>query len=528
MKKQIELVIPPENINDKDFLYTAASEKLKLNPSEITAVIPIKRSVDARSRDPVFRILCNVFINENPTQEEFKIEYKPVKGNLPAGQAGKRVLIVGCGPAGMFAALRLIELGVKPIIIERGKDVQSRRKDLRAIQQFHTVNPDSNYCFGEGGAGTYSDGKLYTRSTKRGDVKKILNVLVQHGATKDILIDTHPHIGSNNLPDVVKAMRETIISCGGEIHFDSRVTDFILKENLPAGQAGKILGVVVNEELEFIGDAVILATGHSARDIFYLLYKRNIKIEPKPFALGVRIEHPQQLINEIQYHTKEKQEALPAASYNLACEINGRGVYSFCMCPGGIIVPTATSPGEIVVNGMSLSRRDSPFANSGFVVSVDEKDWRKYEKEYPFSALKLQQEIEALSFELAGRTQSAPAQRVTDFVKGIQSSALPNTSYIPGLTSAPLHEALPPFITKNLKKALLIFNKKMKGYFTEEAIIVSPESRTSSPIKIPRVKETLMHIEIEGLFPCGEGAGYAGGIVSAAIDGENCADAIAR
>ena len=284
----------------------------------------------------------------------------------------------------------------------------------------------------------------------------------------------------------------------------------------------------MTEEKEFIADAVILATGHSARDIFYLLHKRNIKIEPKPFALGVRIEHPQSLINEIQYHTKEKQEALPAAAYNLACEINGRGVYSFCMCPGGIIVPAATSPGEIVVNGMSLSKRDSPFANSGFVISVDEKDWKKYEKDYPFSALKLQQEIETLSFELANGRQSAPAQRVTDFVNGVQSSTLPDSSYIPGLTSAPLHEALPHFIVKNLRKALIIFNKKMKGYFTEEAQIVSPESRTSSPLKIPRDKETLMHIEVEGLFPCGEGAGYAGGIVSAAIDGENCADAAVK
>jgi len=512
MIKQTELVIPPQNLNDKDFLYKSASEKLKFNPSEISAVVPVKRSIDARSKNPVFRILCDIFINENPAAEDFNIDYKHVKGN-------KKVIIVGCGPAGIFAALRLIESGIKPVIIERGKDVQTRRKDLREIQQFHRVNPDSNYCFGEGGAGTYSDGKLYTRSTKRGDVKKILNILVQHGAAQDILIDAHPHIGSNKLPDVVKTIRETIINSGGEIHFNSRVTDFILKEK-------KICGVIINDEKEFLGDSVILATGHSARDIFYLLHKKNIKIEPKPFALGVRIEHPQSLINEIQYHTKEKHENLPAASYNLTCEINGRGIYSFCMCPGGIIVPTATSPGEIVVNGMSLSRRDSQYANSGFVVSVNEKDWQKYEGNYPFSALKLQQEIETLSFELANKTQSAPAQRVTDFVQGIQSSTLPGTSYIPGLTSAPLHDLLPSFITKNLKEALLIFNKKMKGYYTEEAQIVSPESRTSSPIKIPRDKETLMHIEVEGLFPCGEGAGYAGGIVSAAIDGENCADAV--
>jgi len=514
MIKQTELVIRPQNLNDKDFLYKSASEKLKFNPSEISAVVPVKRSIDARSKNPVFRILCDIFINENPAAEDFNIDYKHVKGN-------KKVIIVGCGPAGIFAALRLIESGIKPVIIERGKDVQTRRKDLREIQQFHRVNPDSNYCFGEGGAGTYSDGKLYTRSTKRGDVKKILNILVQHGAAQDILIDAHPHIGSNKLPDVVKTIRETIINSGGEIHFNSRVTDFILKEK-------KICGVIINDEKEFLGDSVILATGHSARDIFYLLHKKNIKIEPKPFALGVRIEHPQSLINEIQYHTKEKHENLPAASYNLTCEINGRGIYSFCMCPGGIIVPTATSPGEIVVNGMSLSRRDSQYANSGFVVSVNEKDWQKYEGNYPFSALKLQQEIETLSFELANKTQSAPAQRVTDFVQGIQSSTLPGTSYIPGLTSAPLHDLLPSFITKNLKEALLIFNKKMKGYYTEEAQIVSPESRTSSPIKIPRDKETLMHIEIERLFPCGEGAGYAGGIISAAIDGENCANSIVK
>ncbi len=515
MKKQIEIVLSPDNINNKSALYKAASEKLNVPVEEISAVVQLRRSVDGRSKNPVFRISAEIYLDEFPVEEK-KIEYNPVKDNN-----GKKIIIVGCGPAGMFAALRLIELGIKPVIIERGKEVQARRKDLRAIQQDHIVNPDSNYCFGEGGAGTYSDGKLYTRSIKRGDVKKILKILVQHGATQDILVDAHPHIGSNKLPNVVKEMRETILRCGGEIHFDSRVTGFILDNK-------KMKGVNVNEKEEYTGDSVILATGHSARDIYYLLHHYNIKIEPKPFAIGVRIEHPQALINEIQYHSKEKNPNLPAASYTLACNVEGRGVYSFCMCPGGIIVPTATAPGEIVVNGMSLSRRDSPFANSGFVVSVNESDWEKFNPDYPFSGLKLQQEIEKHSFELANKTQSAPAQKVTDFVAGKISQNLPATSYIPGLTSAPLHKELPGFVTNGLKKALAIFNKKMRGYFSEEAIIVATESRTSSPVRIPRDRGTYMHVDITGLFPSGEGAGYAGGIVSAAIDGENCADAVAK
>jgi uncharacterized FAD-dependent dehydrogenase len=510
MKKQTELIIPPERLHDREFLYSTAAGALNLSVEEINSVVSLRRSIDARRKQPVYRILSEVYVNEEPVPEE-KIAYKSVK-------AGKTVIVVGCGPAGMFGALRLIELGIKPIIIERGKDVQTRRKDLRAIQQEHIVNPDSNYCFGEGGAGTYSDGKLYTRSTKRGDVKKILEIFVQHGATTDIMVDAHPHIGSNKLPAVVKAMRGTIQNCGGEIHFNSRVTDFIIKGD-------KIIGVIVNEKDEYTSDAVILATGHSARDIYYLLHKHNIKIEPKPFAIGVRIEHPQELINEIQYHSKDKNPYLPAASYNLACDVNGRGVYSFCMCPGGIIVPAATAPGEIVVNGMSLSKRDSPFANSGFVAAVNERDYSKNEKNYPFNGLELQKEIEQHTFELANKTQCAPAQRVTDFIGGKLSQSLPRSSYIPGLTSAALHNELPDFIVKGLKKALYIFDKKMKGYLSEDAIIVATESRTSSPIRILRDKKSFMHTEISGLFPAGEGAGYAGGIVSAAIDGENCANA---
>lgn len=514
MKKEIELVIPPDFINDYTYQRNLAAQKLKLNVEEISAVQILRRSVDARSKSPVFRTKSLAYINEEPADIFSPINFLPVRGN-------KKVLIVGMGPAGMFAALRLIEFGIKPIIFERGKDVQSRRKDLRAILQFGKVNPDSNYCFGEGGAGTYSDGKLYTRSTKRGDVNRILNILVQHGSQKEILIDAHPHIGSNILPKVVRAIRQTILNCGGEIHFDSRVTDFIEKDC-------KLKGVFVNGEKEFVGDAVIVATGHSARDIFYLLNKNKIKIESKPFAMGVRIEHPQKLIDEIQYHTKNRNPNLPASSYSLACQINERGVYSFCMCPGGIIIPASTELDGLVLNGMSVSRRDSQFANSGLVVSIDEKDWKQYESYGVFAGLQFQKEVERIAFNAGGKTQAAPAQRITDFVKGNLSQSLPKTSYVPGTISSPLHEILPKKIAGAIRKSLFIFDKKMRGYFTEEAQILAAETRTSSPIRIPQDNETLMHVEVKGLFPCGEGAGYAGGIVSAAIDGERCAEAVMK
>jgi uncharacterized FAD-dependent dehydrogenase len=509
----IELTLLPELLPDKENLYIAASRQLKLNRKEIKAVVPTRRSIDARSRQPVFKIRAEVYVNELPIEEP-PVVFNPVKSN-------KKVLIVGSGPGGLFAALRLIELGLKPVIIERGKDVRTRRRDIRTLQQLHIVNPDSNYCFGEGGAGTYSDGKLYTRATKRGDVKKILRILVQHNAHPDILIDAHPHIGSNKLPKVVEAIRKTIIDCGGEIHFNSRVTDFSVNN-------GKIVAVIVNNADEIPGDALILAAGHSARDIFYLLHKKNIRIEPKPFAMGVRIEHPQKMIDNIQYHTENRGHYLPAASYSLTCEIDKRGIYSFCMCPGGMIVPAATEPGEIVVNGMSLSKRNSPFANAGLVVTVDERDWDKYQSFYPFSGLILQQKLEQTAFQIANQTQSAPAQRLTDFVKNKVSESLPSASYIPGLTPAPLHEFLPKFVSSYIKKALIIFDKKLKGYYSAEAVITAPESRTSSPIRILRDKNTLMHPDVEGLFPCGEGAGYAGGIVSAAFDGVKCADACAK
>ncbi len=378
MKKEIEIVIPPEKINDADFTKISAAQKLNLNSEEISAVQIIRRSIDARSKNPVYRVKVIVYFNEEPKELFSPIEFRHVKEH-------KKVIIVGMGPAGMFAALRLIELGIKPIILERGKDVRTRRKDLRAIQQHGEVNPDSNYCFGEGGAGTYSDGKLYTRSTKRGDVNRILNLLVQHGAQNEILIDAHPHIGSNRLPKVVANIRDTIINSGGEIYFESRVTNFIVTEKT-------MKGVVVNDEKDFLADSIILATGHSARDIYYLLHKFNILLELKPFAMGVRVEHPQALIDEIQYHSKQRNEFLPASSYNLACQIDERGVYSFCMCPGGIIIPASTEPGELVLNGMSVSRRDSPFANSGMVVSVDERDWKNFNSFGVFAGLEYQTE----------------------------------------------------------------------------------------------------------------------------------------
>jgi len=411
------------------------------------------------------------------------------------------------------------ELGLKPVIIERGKDVQQRRRDLRGIQQFGTVDPNSNYCFGEGGAGTYSDGKLYTRSQKRGNIEKALKLLVEHGAQPDILVDAHPHIGSNKLPKVVAQIRATILSHGGEILFNHKVTDFIIQD-------GKILGVRINDKVELTGDAIILATGHSARDIYKLCHQRGIRLESKPFALGVRIEHPQPLIDEIQYNQKQREDGLPAASYKLVSQVEGRGVFSFCMCPGGLVVPAATSPGEIVVNGMSLSRRDSPYANSGTVTAVEEKDFASFADQGVFAGMAFQQSVEQKMFAAGDGSQQAPAQRLTDFVKGRVSKSLPDSSYIPGLSALPLHELLPDFIYQHLKVGVQNFGKKMRGYFTEEANVIGTESRTSSPLRIPRDPKTFMHPGMEALFPAGEGAGFAGGIISAAMDGQKVARAV--
>ena len=513
MKRIIELTLLPEDASDNKILSEITEAECDIRESDNYDFKIIKRSIDARSRTPVVNLILEVYINETPIPEPvIKDNYKIVSGN-------KKVIIVGSGPAGYFAALELIESGIKPVIYDRGKDVRSRRKDLREIQQFSRVDPDSNYCFGEGGAGTYSDGKLYTRSHKRGDIHKALSILVEHGANEDILVDSHPHIGSNKLPGVVQNLRETILRYGGEINFDSRVTDLIIKDN-------SILGVIVNEKDEYFADSVILATGHSARDIFYLLSGKGIRIESKPFAVGVRIEHPQALIDEIQYKQNPRSEFLPSSSYKLTAQVSGKGVFSFCMCPGGLIVPSATAPGEIVVNGMSMSRRDSKFANSGIVTAIDKDDLQEYHKNGELDGLEFQKELERKFFEAGDGSQKAPAQRMTDFIHGTLSASLGETSYIPGVYSSNLNDLLPEKISERIRLALIQFGKKMKGYFTEEGYLVGLESRTSSPVRIPRDRESYEHIQIKNLYPCGEGAGYAGGIISAALDGQNVAKAI--
>ena len=515
MVRELELKIAPKDIDNQEFIRSKIAKKLRWKPETIDSWQILRRSIDARGPQAFYRIKVQAFKEEQPIEEpRFLDEMKAV-------HTAPSVLIVGAGPAGYFAALELIELGLKPIIFDRGKDVRARRRDLRAIQQFGIVDPHSNYCFGEGGAGTYSDGKLYTRSQKRGNIYKALKLLVEHGANADILVDAHPHIGSNKLPNIVAAIRATILEYGGEVHFDSLVTDFIMKDKV-------CKGVVVNQETEHLGSAVILATGHSARDIYRLLDKHKIKIEFKPFALGVRIEHPQALVDQVQYNQAERDRNLPAASYKLISQVKGRGVFSFCMCPGGLVVPAATAPGEIVVNGMSMSRRDSEFANSGTVVSLEEKDLSNYQDQGVFAGMAFQQEVEQKMFNFGDGSQKAPAQRLTDFVNRKISTDLPKTSYIPGVYAAPMHDLLPAFIYDHLRKGVQDFGRKMRGYYTDNAVVIGTESRTSSPIRIPRNRTTYMHEEIEGLFPCGEGAGYAGGIISAALDGQNVARGVAK
>lgn len=514
MPREIQLQVAPEVAANESLLKVHIAKLFQISANEIEHIIPIKRSIDARQKAIKINYKVNVFFKGEDFVAQ-KIEL-PDYQNVSNAQ---EVIIVGAGPAGLFAALQLIELGLKPIVIERGKDVRGRRRDLKAINVDHIVNEDSNYCFGEGGAGTYSDGKLYTRSKKRGDVDRILRLLVAFGASDQILVEAHPHIGTNKLPQIIQDIREKIIECGGKVLFETRVTDFIIKENA-------IKGVIIQNGDSIEANNVILATGHSARDIFELLDKKKIHIEAKPFALGVRAEHPQELIDKIQYSCDYRGEFLPPSPYSIVKQVNGRGMYSFCMCPGGVIAPCATSPGEVVTNGWSPSKRDQATANSGIVVELKLEDFKPFAKFGALAGMEFQKAIEQKAWYLAGSTQKVPAQRMVDFTQNKTSQSIPKTSYVPGTTSVEMGQVFPGFLTQIMREGFVEFGKTMRGYLTNDAILHAPESRTSSPVRIPRDNETLEHVQIKGLYPCGEGAGYAGGIISAAIDGEKCAQKI--
>ena len=514
MSALVQIVIKPQQQEDLEFIYRLGLQKAKLNPDEVLDWRIRKRSLDARKAT----------IKMNVQLEFWKVG--EVREPTQAWKAKtvdpeKKIAIIGAGPAGLYAALRAIEAGITPVVFERGKDVRARRRDLAAINKEQTVNPESNYCFGEGGAGTYSDGKLYTRSKKRGNVLKALEWLVHFGASEDILVEAHPHIGTNKLPAIITAMREAVIAHGGAVHFNAKLTDIKIENKA-------VKGLEINGDTWHNFSEVVLATGHSARDIFYLLHKRGVTIAAKPFALGVRVEHAQELINDIQYHGDHQNPYLPPASYALVEQVDGMGVYSFCMCPGGIIAPCATEKEEVVTNGWSPSKRNNPYANSGIVVSVAPEDLPNYMENDPFVCLDFQKKVEYDCWVAGGKTQQVPAQRMVDFVEGKTSTDFPKTSYQPGIVSVNLAEVLPPLIAKRLQKAFVKFGRKMKGYYTNNAVLHAPESRTSSPVSIPRHPDSLEHIAIKGLYPCGEGAGYAGGIISAAIDGINCVDAIAQ
>lgn len=514
MSALVQIVIKPQQQEDLEFIYRLGLQKAKLHPDEVIDWRIRKRSLDARKAT----------IKMNVQLEFWKVG--EVREPTQAWKAKtvdpeRKIAIIGAGPAGLYAALRAIEAGITPVVFERGKDVRARRRDLAAINKEQTVNPESNYCFGEGGAGTYSDGKLYTRSKKRGNVLKALEWLVHFGASEDILVEAHPHIGTNKLPAIITAMREAVIAHGGAVHFNAKLTDIKIESKA-------IKGLEINGDTWHNFSEVVLATGHSARDIFYLLHKRGVTIAAKPFALGVRVEHAQELINDIQYHGDHQNPYLPPASYALVEQVEGMGVYSFCMCPGGIIAPCATEKEEVVTNGWSPSKRNNPYANSGIVVSVAPEDLPNYMENDPFVCLDFQKKVEYDCWVAGGKTQQVPAQRMVDFVEGKTSTDFPKTSYQPGIVSVNLAEVLPPLIAKRLQKAFVKFGRKMKGYYTNNAVLHAPESRTSSPVSIPRHPDSLEHIAIKGLYPCGEGAGYAGGIISAAIDGINCVDAIAQ
>jgi hypothetical protein len=514
MQQKISLRVPPAEAADDTVLKNIVAQTAGVLPSSVSGYQVLRRSIDARGRQAWIQLTLLAFIDEPYRPAELvPLVLKDVH------RAERSVVVVGAGPAGLFAALRLIELGIKPIVLERGKDVRARRRDLAAMNKDGIVNPESNYCFGEGGAGTYSDGKLYTRSTKRGDIQRILSTLVHFGADHRILYEAHPHIGTNKLPQIITAMRDKIRECGGEVLFETKLVDFVIRD--------EIIQKIKTGDGTFIDtEAVILATGHSARDIFSLLHEKKIAIEFKPFALGVRIEHPQSLIDQIQYHAPDRGEFLPPASYNLVEQVGNRGVFSFCMCPGGIIAPAATAPGEIVVNGWSPSKRNNPFANSGIVVSVEEKNIQAYKAKGALAGLYFQKSVEEKAFTSGGGKLVAPAQRMVDFTENKVSSTLPVCSYLPGIGSADLKNVLPPFVHQSLQQAFKEFGKKMRGYLTNEAVIVATESRTSSPVRIPRNHDSLHHPQVINLYPCGEGAGYAGGIVSAAMDGERVANTV--
>lgn len=511
MRKQVQLALTPKQASSEEFYLAILAANLKISPKRITHTQVVGRSIDARQKQVKVILNIDVWIDQHPQPDEnqFEISYQNVVNKEP-------VVIIGAGPAGLFAALKLIENGLKPVIFERGKDVHTRKIDIANIHRNKGVNENSNYGFGEGGAGTYSDGKLFTRSKKRGNVKHILQILHAHGANNDILVDAHPHIGTNKLPLIIENIRETIRSFGGEVYFEKRMDDLLISGN-------KIMGVKLAGGETIPTRAVILATGHSARDVYQLLHNKNIQLEAKPFAMGVRIEHQQELIDQIQYSCSQRGPYLPAASYNLVHQVNNRGVYSFCMCPGGIIVPASTANNEMVVNGMSPSNRNTKFANSGMVVEIQLEDVGATDPLQVMKNLEYQMMYEKLAFENGGEGQIAPAQRVVDFVEKRISNTLPESSFRPGVHSSPMHEWMPHIIRHRLQEGLQVFGKKMNGYYTNEALLIGVESRTSSPIRIPRDRETMQHPQIEGLYPCGEGAGYAGGIASSAIDGENCA-----
>lgn len=514
MPKIITLQLSPKQAADEKFYLARAAERMGIRQSDIALARVVKRSIDARQRMAKVNLSLEIYVDQEPQPAPLHFDY-------PSVERGTEVVVVGSGPAGLFASLRLIEQGYKPILLERGKSVLSRKYDIAQINRGGEINPDSNYAFGEGGAGTFSDGKLFTRSKKRGDYNKALQTLVWHGANPEILYEAHPHIGTDKLPRIISNICRTITECGGKVLFESRVSGFVLKN-------GRITGVRVGDNV-IEGAAVVLATGHSARDIYEMLYDAGIAIEAKPFAMGVRIEHPQRLIDSIQYHRAERGEWLPAASYSLVSQEAGRGVYSFCMCPGGFIVPAMTDNSQLVVNGMSPSGRNSAFANSGLVTEVRLEDFAHLREQWgELAGLRYQQMFEELARQHSGERQVAPAQRVSDFVTGRASTSLPRTSYIPGLTASRLDQWMPEVIGARLRSGIATFGKKMKGFVSDEAIVVGVESRTSTPVRIPRDPDTLMHTQIAGLFPAGEGAGYAGGIVSAALDGERVADAVAR